>query len=113
MKTNNTAYDRALKRVEDIKKFYSHLRVYIIINVLLLLIKAKILSLIDGGSLQDLHFERWLDWNSYGTAILWGIGLLIHGLYAFHYKFNFIKKWEERKIEELMNNNDESDYNGS
>ena len=113
METNKTAYNRALKRVDEIKKFYTHLRVYIIINILLLLIKAKLLSLIGGGAFEDLHFERWLDWNTYGTAIIWGVGLFAHWIYAFQYKFNFLKKWEKRKIQEILKNDKENEYNGS
>lgn len=102
----NTPYERALKRVENIKKFYAHLRAYLIINVALLLIKANVFDLFKGNGFEDLHFERWLDINVYGTAILWGIGLLIHGLYAFQYKFKFFKKWEENKMKEFMDNED-------
>lgn len=112
METNATAYDRALKRVGEIKKFHNHLRVYIVVNVLLLLIKAEFLELIDGGTFQDLDFERWLQWNSYGTAIIWGVGLFVHWVYAFQYKFGFLKKWEERKIEKLMNNEEKGRKDG-
>ena len=102
--TDSTPYNRALKKVENIKKFYAHLRAYLIINLVLLLIKANIFDLFKGGNIEDLHFERWLDLNVYGTAILWGIGLLIHGLYVFQYKFKFFKKWEEEKVKEFMEN---------
>ena len=108
--TENTSYARAQKRVDDIKKFYRHLQVYIIINVLLLLLKANIMSLGRGGNFTDLHFEHWLDLNVYGTAIVWGVGLLIHGLYVFQYKFKFFKNWEQRKINEFMNQEDENQF---
>ena len=109
---NNTAYDRALKRVEEIKKFYGHVKVYIIINVLLLLITADFVTILDGNTLKNISFEKWLHWNTYGTAAVWGIGLLAHGLYAFRYKFTFLKKWEARKIEQLMQKEDEQQSHG-
>ena len=109
MKTSeNAKYERAAKKVEDIKKFYRHLHVYLIINFILLLVKANVLGLLSGDGFEDLAFERWLDINVYGTAFLWGIGLAIHGLYVFQYKFKFLKNWEARKIEQLMNDNDEN-----
>lgn len=98
----NSKYERALEKVEAIKRFYTHLRAYIIINVLLLLLRAKIYKFFNDGDFTDVQFDRWLDWNTYGTAIIWGIGLLIHGLYVFHYKFRFFKNWEERKLKEIL-----------
>ena len=100
--SENTKYERALKKVEAIKRFYKHLRVYIIINVLLLLLRAKIFKFFRDGDFSDVHFDRWLDWNTYGTAIIWGIALFIHGLYAFQYKFKFFKNWEDRKLKEIL-----------
>ncbi|MDX1463099.1 MAG: 2TM domain-containing protein [Marinirhabdus sp.] len=101
------AYERAIKKVEDIKKFYKHLRVYLVVNVILFLIKVNILGLLDGG-VDDLHFDRWLDLNVYGTAFLWGIGLLLHGLYVFQYKFKFLKNWETRKVKKILEDQDKT-----
>ncbi|RDK87141.1 2TM domain-containing protein [Marinirhabdus gelatinilytica] len=103
MKTKTTTpYERAQKKVSAIKNFYKHLRAYLIINVFLLLLRAKIFRVFEDGNLSDVHFERWLDLNTYGTSIVWGVALLIHGLYAFQYKFNFLKKWEARKLNEIL-----------
>jgi len=103
MKTSEkTKYERAQKKVEGIKKFYKHLRVYIIINVLLLLLRARIFKFFGDGDFSNVRFDRWLDWNVYGTAIIWGVGLLIHGLYVFQYKFKFFKNWEDRKLKEIL-----------
>tara|TARA_R100000988_G_C3988258_1_gene161125 strand:+ start:147 stop:479 length:333 start_codon:yes stop_codon:yes gene_type:complete len=100
--TENTKYERALKRVERIKKFYKHVRVYIIINIIFLLLKVKILSVIKNGDFSDVQFEHWLNLNVYGTALIWGVGLLLHGLYVFQNKFTFFKNWEERKLKEIL-----------
>jgi hypothetical protein len=109
MKTSeNTKYERALKKVETIKRFYKHLRVYIIINVLLLLLRAKIFNFFRDGNVSDVNFERWLDWNTYGTAAIWGLALVIHGIYAFEYKFKFFKNWEERKLKEIIEKEDKN-----
>ncbi len=100
--TKNYKYERALKKVEIIKRFYKHLRVYIVINVLLILIRIKIFKFFNDGDLSNVQFDRWLDWNTYGTAIIWGIALLIHWVYAFQYKFKFFQNWEDRKLKEIL-----------
>ncbi len=91
---NKVAYEKAKKRVEREKGFYSHLTVYLIINIALLLINSDFF---------DEGFNNWLDWNLYTTPFLWGIGLLFHGLSVFTKIPVFGSKWEERKIEEFMN----------
>ncbi len=100
--SENTKYERALQKVETIKRFYKHLRVYIIINVLLLLLRARIFRFFKDGDFSNVSFERWLDWNTYGTATIWGLALVIHGVYAFQYKISFFKNWEERKLKAIL-----------
>ncbi len=100
--SKNTQYERALKKVGVIRRFYKHLRVYIIINVLLLLLRAKIFKFFNDGNISDVQFDRWLDWNTYGTASIWGVALFIHWVYAFQYKFKFFKNWEDRKLKEIL-----------
>lgn len=98
----NNKYERAQQKVDTIKKFYKHLRVFIIINVLLLLARIKIFKFFKDGDFSNVQFDRWLDWNTYGTAAVWGVALTLHGLYAFQYKFKFFKNWEERKLKEIL-----------
>ncbi len=79
-------YLRAKKRVENLKAFYIHLTVYILVNVMLFII--NIIS--DSSKL----------WFLYPLAG-WGIGIVIHGLTTFPVGI-FGKEWEERKIKEYM-----------
>lgn len=104
--SEQSKYDRAKKRVDAIKGFYKHARAYIIVNLILLILRTNVLSFIRGGDLDTLDFQNWLDWNTYLTPILWGIGLALHGIYVFQGKINFIKNWEERKLKELMDEED-------
>ncbi len=90
-------YEKAKKRLEREKGFYSHLTVYIIINIALLFINS---DFIDEG------FNNWLDWNLYITPIAWGIGLFFHGISVFGRNTFFNKNWEEKKIKELMDKDD-------
>ena len=82
----NERYRRAKERVEEIKSFYSHLFIYIIVNLALFIINM----LTSPNSL-------WFYWPLFG----WGIGLLIHAFSVFGTKM-FLKDWEEKKIKELM-----------
>jgi hypothetical protein len=104
------AYGKAKKRLEDEKGFYTHLTVYIVINIVLLFFMSKLTAFI-GADPNDPDFKNWKLWNTFLTPILWGIALLGHGLWVFKEKFflkKFFKKsifskdWEDRKIKEFM-----------
>ena len=85
-------YQQALKRVKRIKGFYSHLMVYVVINVMLLIVNYKN---------SDAGEDFWR-WQMFSTAFFWGIGLLAHGLSVFMPMMIMGKDWEERKIKQLM-----------
>lgn len=104
--SEQTKYERAKKKVESIKGFYKHLKAYIIVNLIIFILRVNIVNYISGGELDTINFHRMLDWNTYLTPILWGIGLAAHGIFVFHGKINFIKNWEERKLKELIDKED-------
>ncbi len=85
---------RAKKKVKNIKGFYTHLTIFVLVNLLIL-----------GG---NTHFftefvtDEYGFWRYLSTPVFWGIGLLIHGLVVFTPTFGFIKKWEDRKMRELI-----------
>jgi low temperature requirement protein LtrA len=85
-------YQEALKRVKKIKGFYTHLLVYIVINI------AIIASQMNFSGNDKWSFEI----RNLSTAFFWGIGLLAHGLSVFLPSTLLGKNWEERKINELM-----------
>lgn len=91
----NSKYNRAKKKVDDIKGFYSHLTVYLIVNTAILVFRLVIFR--DG--LIELEIP---EWSMFTTPIFWGFGLLCHGLWVFSDKLRFVKKWEDRKINEYM-----------
>lgn len=86
------SYKAAQKRVKDIKGFYVHLVVYLFINVAIFIVTTK-----DEGFVEGLT-----DISNYSTIFFWGIGLVAHWASVFGPNFIFGKKWEERKIRELM-----------
>ena len=85
-------YEKALKRVKKIKGFYTHLLVYIVINIMIVILNIQNL---DKG---ESYFEA----GNFFTAFFWGIGIVAHGFSVFGPNIFFGKNWEERKIKELM-----------
>lgn len=87
-------YFRAKERVEEIKKFYNNLISYVVVITFLAILNYWI----DGWNYP------WFLWAALG----WGIGLVFHGLKAFNWNPFFNKEWEDRKIKEFMNEDDNS-----
>jgi len=85
-------YDYAVKRVKQLRGFYAHLVVYLVINALILGVNYRYLG----------SNEEFFKWEHFTTAFFWGIGLVAHGLPVFLPNIIFGKKWEQRKIEEYM-----------
>ncbi len=83
----NAKYERAKKRAEELKEFYHHLMVYVIVNAFLV-----VLNLLTSPGYY------WFKWPLLG----WGIGLTIHGATTFFPSAFWGSDWEERKIKELM-----------
>lgn len=95
METNykqNIRYKAAQKRVKDIKGFYVHLTVYIFINIAIFIVNAR----------GDGFIEGLTDISNYSTIFFWGIGIIAHWASVFGPNFLFTKKWEEKKIKEIM-----------
>ena len=79
-------YLKAKRRVQNLKAFYLHLTVYILVNIMLFVINLSS----DAGN--------W--WFLYPLGG-WGIGLLVHGITTFAYGF-FGSDWEQKKINQYM-----------
>ncbi|TVZ51138.1 2TM domain-containing protein [Dokdonia sp. Hel_I_53] len=97
MNSQDQKYQRAKKRIADEKGFYSHLFVYVVINILLQLFYAGFF--IDKGFFGDMPW-----WVQFTTPFFWGLSLLFHWFWVFkNFKFfGYIKTWEERKIKQFM-----------
>jgi hypothetical protein len=104
MEPKQSKYDRARKQVKDIKGWYNHLTVYIIVNILLQLFYSGAF----GVEQFTLHIPFWARFT---TPFFWGLSLLGHGIYVFRGRFikNLFKSWEEKKIKEIL----EDDENNS
>ena len=80
-------YQKAKKRVEEIKGFYGNLTAYIVVNIFFVVI-----------NLMTSPDHLWFYWPMLG----WGIGVVFHGLRVFNYMPFLGKDWEERKMKEYM-----------
>lgn len=101
MKTDYTEeqrYLRAKKRVDNLKGFYIHFSVYVLVNIF-------ISCIIIFGLTHDenLTFAQAIKHPGvYMTWLGWGIGVFIHWLSVFGLPSFISKDWEDRKIKELM-----------
>ena len=91
----DTRYELAYKRVKQIKGFYVHTLVYVLVNAFII---------ISTFSKSEIGIEVFFKWETFFTAIFWGIGLLAHGLSVFGRDLFFGADWEEKKIKEIMDN---------
>jgi hypothetical protein len=85
MNTQETKFQQAKERVEEIKSFYIHLIVYVVINLMLFTINITT----SPGYL-------WFIWPLAG----WGIAVVLHAVRV--YAGTLGADWEEKKITELM-----------
>jgi len=81
-------YLRAKDRVEALKKFYGNITSYVVVITFL----AVINYWTNGWTYM------WFLWAAFG----WGIGIFFHAVRTFNLNPFFGKDWEERKIQELM-----------
>ena len=93
-------YIKARKRVKEIKGFYIHLTVYILVNIFISGVIIFGLTRDEDNSIADAISN----FGVYSTWVFWGIGMFFHWLGVFGFRsLGFGKDWEERKIKEFMN----------
>jgi len=88
---DSQAYDRAVKRVKELKGFYGNLTSYCMVMPFLIFI-----------NLRTSPSYQWFWWPMIG----WGLALTSHGIQT----FGIGKNWEQKKIKELMDKENQSHY---
>jgi hypothetical protein len=86
-------YELAYKKVKRIKGFYVHAMVYVLVNAFII---------VSSYNRSELGTEIFFRWETFSTALFWGIGLVAHGMSVFGRDLFFGADWEERKIKEFM-----------
>ena len=89
MNTNDIKYQNAKKRITGLRDLFIHLTVFLIVNLGLFLLDL----ITSPGSF-------WFFWSLLG----WGIGLTMHALSIIRPRRWLGADWEERKIQEIMEN---------
>ena len=91
---------KAKKRVAEIRKFYSSLLLY-----------SLFIAFLAGLNYYVNEFRNpWFLWAAFG----WGIGIFFQAIKAFQWSPFLGKDWEERKIKQLMDDENIKDqYNGN
>lgn len=80
-------YQRAKKHVEEIRGFYGHLISFVSVMLFLIFINLKY---------SEDHL--WFYWPMLG----WGIGLFFHAVKVFNWVPFMGKDWEQRKIQQFL-----------
>ena len=88
---------RAKKRVDEIKGFYIHFSIYLVINTFILINLYQ-------------HTDNFWQLSHFFTLFFWGLGLAFHAIKTFNWNLLFSKSWEERQIKKYMEKDrDEAD----
>ena len=96
----NQKYIRAKKRVEELKGYYWHLTVYIVVNTIISVFKV----VDDSNNGSEGIEEALFDFDNFSLWLWWGIGIAFHTYKVFGARLLFMNRdWEDRKIEEYMN----------
>lgn len=95
--STDESYNAAYRKVKKIKGFYSHLKVYIVVNIIIIV--SNLNRDIFG---HNIHENGLFDWHTYSTAFYWGIAILIHAFSVFGPDVFFNKDWEQKKIQKYM-----------
>ncbi|MEL4307774.1 2TM domain-containing protein [Joostella sp. CR20] len=91
--SENEKYQIAKKRVDNLKGFYWHLTIFIIINTYIL-VNSYISSTYNNHDFWNL--------GTFSTLFFWGIGLFFHAWGVFGTRFVFSRNWEEKQIKKYL-----------
>ena len=73
--------------------FKIHLIVFIIMNTIIL--TAMFVTKLG-------PYEHFLEWGTFTASVTWCVGLVIHAFSVYGTRILFKKSWEDRKIQEFM-----------
>ncbi len=104
MSSQNTNLEAAKKRVKELKGYYRHILIFVLVNGFLLLLKSGILfKVMPEWFPTESYYYDWIN----GNILIWVMILVLHTLLLFRHKFPFLKKWEERQIQKYMQEDEE------
>lgn len=99
METNTiNKKQRAEERLKDLKAFYTHATVYLLVNTFITIVQVS--ERMNSGATFS---EAFLHLGTFAVWFFWGIGLASHAVKTFSLNPFFGKDWEKRQIEKYMN----------
>ncbi|MBP92593.1 MAG: histidine kinase [Flavobacteriaceae bacterium] len=89
---------KAENKVKRLKGFYFHLLLYLMVNLVWFCV------LLFSNHLSTYYeYGFWgMGYGHVSTAVIWGAILVVHYLLISGINLSFSKKWEERKIQEFL-----------
>lgn len=97
--TQANRYQKAQKRVKELKGFYRHLRIFVIVNTLIYLVKSGVFNTwMPKGFPKESYYFDWVHIN----FIIWGLMIFSHALIINRHKLPFLKTWEEKQIQKYI-----------
>lgn len=97
-KDKSILYHKAVKKANRIKGFYIHLFLYLAVNIAWFVVMA----FFDLLHTYGLYGFWGMGYGHVSMAVFWGLALLLHGVLVFGQNWILSKKWEERKVQEIM-----------
>ena len=95
--SSQEAYDKAKKRVKQLKGFYWHFFWYLAVNIFITVSKVSS-DLNEGKSFNDSFFE----FGTFAIWTFWGIGIAFHAMGVFGKNMIFGQNWEDKKVQEYL-----------
>lgn len=104
--SNEQRYLQAKKKVEKLSKFYKHLSVYLVVNIIL-----STVFIIGDIKEGDTFNEAFFNSGNFKIWFWWGIIIVFQALNTFTISLIFGRDWEERKLNEYLEE-EKRRYNG-
>ncbi|GGG47990.1 hypothetical protein GCM10011414_17180 [Croceivirga lutea] len=99
MESFENKYERAKKRVDELKALFRHIKVFALINGFFYLFKLGVFNrFIPEFLTSEPSFYSWVDIN----LLIWGVILIVHAVYVYRDKVPLLKKWEARQIQKIL-----------
>lgn len=87
----NEKLERAKEKIKELKGFYIHFTVYVIVNLFIL-----------GSIVVNSGWDAFFNIGTYFTPFFWGLGIVGHYSKVSGSLLFFSKDWENRQIEKYM-----------
>ena len=99
MEKDWSSYKRATNRIKELKGFYRYIKIFVVVNFLLFLIKTGALRpLLPEGFPMEHYYFYWMDLN----LLIWAMILMVHALFVFGNKLLWFTKWERQQIQKYL-----------